>query len=264
MGIKQMVSRVGNRAGDSVAKLAKLSPDQLNEIEEKRERYLTEMPDPTDATATALTEKLLAANSVEIYNAYLPQIHELYVPVSVTAEYGNRKFDAGHNIRYFKINSLEKLVNVYEVLSNEECNIALVFYRSIKGAEVYLAVTNTKNSRDNNAVNSFKNRLKDAIRGNFSGSELKDEGVGIIPCLNNKLAYSVASATNIPTEKSEKFISQTIEKLLDGIIPTSRSKEYILILLATPIQDVDDRKLRLEEIYSGLAPYAGWQTPRHP
>ena len=264
-----MVSRVGNRAGDSVAKLAKLSPDQLNEIEEKRERYLTEMPDPTDATATALTEKLLAANSVEIYNAYLPQIHELYVPVSVTAEYGNRKFDAGHNIRYFKItkwvtdhkeNSLEKLVNVYEVLSNEECNIALVFYRSIKGAEVYLAVTNTKNSRDNNAVNSFKNRLKDAIRGNFSGSELKDEGVGIIPCLNNKLAYSVASATNIPTEKSEKFISQTIEKLLDGIIPTSRSKEYILILLATPIQDVDDRKLRLEEIYSGLAPYAGWQT----
>lgn len=269
MGVKQMISKVGNRAGNRVAKLAKLSPDQLQEVEDKREKYLTEMPDPTDTTATALTEKLLAANSVEIYNAYLPQIEKLYVPVAETAEYDGEQFDDGHNIRYFRItkwvtdkkeNSLEKLINVYEVLSNEECNIALVFHRGVKGTEVYLAVTNTKNSKDNNDVNSYKNRIEDAIKGNFPGTEWTDDGKGVIPCLNNKLKYSVASATNIPTEKSEKFISQTIEKLLDGIVPSNKSNEYTIILLATPIQDVDARKLRLEEIYSGLAPYAGWQT----
>ena len=121
-------------------------------------------------------------------------------------------------------------------------------------------MTNTLNSLDNNDANSYKNRLEDAIRGNFPGAEWADEGRGIIPCLNNNLKYSVASATNIPTEKSEKFISQTIEKLLDGVIPKNKSEEYTIILLATPIQDVDERKLRLEEIYSGLAPYAGWST----
>ena len=193
----------------------------------------------------------------------------MYVPVSEEAEYDDRKFDAGHNIRYFKItkwvsnkqeNNIEKLINVYEVLSDEECNIALVFHRGVDGSDVYLAVTNTLNSLDNNDANSYKNRLEDAIRGNFPGAEWADEGRGIIPCLNNNLKYSVASATNIPTEKSEKFISQTIEKLLDGVVPKNKSEEYTIILLATPIQDVDERKLRLEEIYSGLAPYAGWST----
>ena len=72
--------------------------------------------------------------------------------------------------------------------------------------------------------------------------------------------YSVATASNIPTEKSEKFVSQTIEKLLDGIVPGSKKKEYTIVLLATPILDVEERKLRLGEFYSGMVPYAQWQT----
>ena len=55
-------------------------------------------------------------------------------------------------------------------------------------------------------------------------------------------------------------ISQTIEKLLDGIVPDTKNKEYTIILLATPINDVENRKLHLAELYSALAPYAGWQT----
>ena len=70
----------------------------------------------------------------------------------------------------------------------------------------------------------------------------------------------VATASNVPTEKSEKFVSQTIEKLLDGIIPATAQQEYILVLLATPIQDIAERKLILSQIYSDLAPYASWQT----
>ena len=54
--------------------------------------------------------------------------------------------------------------------------------------------------------------------------------------------------------------SQTIEKLLDGIVPDKRSKEYIIVLLATPIRDIEYRKLSLAEMYSGLAPYAAWST----
>ena len=163
-----------------------------------------------------------------------------------------------------KENNLEKLVNVYSVLSNEHCNIALVFNRTQKNTNVYLAVVNTENADNNVMTNSYRNRLVEAIRGNFPGAEWRmgdeTEGIGVIPCLKNDRPYSVASASNIPTEKSEKFISQTIEKLLDGIVPDSRKKEYTIVLLATPIVDVEDRKNKLAEFYSGMRPYAEWET----
>lgn len=268
MGVKSLVKRVAEKSGDRVAKLATLSPEQVQNVQLQREKYLFEMPNLNDEVAQKNTERLLAASSIEIFNAFLPQIKDLYLPINREAEYGN-SFDVYHNIRYFNItkwvtnkqeNSLEKLVNVYAVLSNEDCNIALVFNRSRENTDVYLAVVNTKNTDNNVEVDMYKNRLLNAIKGNFPGSELKNEGIGVIPCLNNEKSYSVASASNIPTEKSEKFISQTIEKLLDGIIPDSKKKEYTIILLATPIRDVEDRKLKLGEFYSGMAPYASWQT----
>ena len=268
MGVKNVVKRIGQRAGDKVAKLSALSPYQVETIQLRREEYLLEKPNPNDGIARVCTERLMAASSVEIFNAFLPQIKELYLPIRKEAEY-DKAFYAEHNIRYFNItkwvtdkkeNNLEKLVNVYAVLSNEECNIALVFNRTQQNTQVYLAVVNTQNAENNVDADIFKHRLIEAVRGNFPGAEWKDEGMGIIPCLKNEKAYSVASASNIPTEKSEKFISQTIEKLLDGVIPDTKKKEYTLILLATPIQDVEERKLKLGEFYSGLAPYASWQT----
>lgn len=268
MGVKNMVKKVGDKAANKVAKLATLSSDQVEEVQLQREEYLLEKPNPSDELAIDTTWRMMAASSVEIYNAYLPQIKELYLPVLKSAEY-DEVFSLEHNIRYFNItkwvtdkkeNNLEKLVNVYAVLSNEECNIALVFNRTQKGTNVYLAVVNTSNADNNVNTNSYKNRLIEAIRGNFPGAEWKDEGMGVIPCLKNDRPYSAATASNIPTEKSEKFISQTIEKLLDGIIPTDKKKEYTIVLLATPIKDVEQRKLKLGEFYSGMAPYASWQT----
>lgn len=268
MGVKNIVKKVGDKSANKVAKLATLSSEQVEKIQLQREEYLLEKPDPSDELAIDTTWRMMAASSVEIYNAYLPQIKELYLPVIKSAEY-DEVFSPEHNIRYFNItkwvtdkkeNNLEKLVNVYAVLSNEECNIALVFNRTQKGTNVYLAVVNTSNADNNVNTNSYKNRLIEAIRGNFPGAEWKDEGMGVIPCLKNDRPYSVATASNIPTEKSEKFISQTIEKLLDGIIPTDKKKEYTIVLLATPIKDVEQRKLKLGEFYSGMAPYASWQT----
>lgn len=269
MGIKNVVKKIGNKAGDQVAKLSALSAGQVAEIQLKREEYLLEKPDPQDELAVDTTWRMMAASSVEIYNAYLPQIKDLYLPIKKDEEYQPEAFCPEHNIRYFNItkwvrdkkeNSLEKLVNVYAVLSNENCNIALVFNRTQRGTNVYLAVVNTSNAQNNVDVNSYKNRLIEAIRGNFPGAEWQEEGIGVIPCMKNDRPYSIAAASNIPTEKSEKFISQTIEKLLDGIIPDEKKKEYTIVLLATPILDVEERKLRLGEFYSGMVPYASWQT----
>lgn len=269
MGIKNMIAKAGSKAADKVAKLSVLSPEQLAAVEKNREEYLTEVPSMDDENAEELTGRLLAASSVEVFNEYLEHIHDMYVPVQRQAEYGG-DFRSAYNIRYFEITkwvtdkkekSLEKLVNVYEVLSNEPCNIALIFHRTCTKTDVYLAVSNTNNADDNVDVENYRTRLLEAIKGNFPGSTMASEnGVGIVPCLKNETPYSVACASNIPGEKSEKFISQTIEKILDGIVPDAPDKEYTMILLATPIDDVENRKIHLAELYSGLAPYAGWET----
>ncbi len=270
MGINSLIKKAGGKVANTVNKLAALSPDQIAHVEEQRELYLSQMPDPGDEAAEELTARLLALCGVEIYNAYLSDLSDLYVPVKRELELDGEPLDVAHNIRYFNItkwvtdkkeNSLEKLVNVYQVLSNEPCNIALVFNRTCTGTNVYLAVVNTNNDDSNVAVNNYRQRLADAIKGNYPGTEISDGKTStVIPCINNDKNYSVAIATNIPTEKSEKFSSQTIEKLLDGIVPDKIEKEYTLILLATPIQDVEERKLHLTDIYSAIAPYASWQT----
>lgn len=269
MNAKSLLSRAGGKVADGISRLSSLSPEQLQKVQQQRDAYLSQMPDPTDSSAEKLTERLLAANSIEIYKSYLTQLKKLYVPIERELEYGT-SFDTARNIRFFNItkwvtdkneNSIEKLINVYQVLSNDKCNISLVFHRTYESTHVYLAVTNTQNADNNIDSENYKARLADAIRGNFPGSEWSDKvGIGVLPCLRNDIPYSVAIASNVPAEKSEKFISQTIEKLLDGIVPDKRAKEYIIILLATPVHDVNNRKLKLSEMYSGLAPYASWTT----
>lgn len=266
MGIKNIINKAGAKAADKVAKLSALSPEQIKQVEEQREKYLADQPNISDEE---LTNRLLASCGVEIFNSYLEQIKELYVPIENKVEFGT-DFQESYNIRYFNItkwvvdkkeNSLEKLVNVYEVLSNEDCNIALVFNRTETNTEVYLAVVNTKNDSDNVNAENYRKRLLEAIKGNFPGSTVQNErGIGRIPCLANSRPYSVATVSNLPAAKSEKFISQTIEKLIDGIIPSQPSENYTLILLASPIQDIENRKLRLSELFSALAPYEKWQT----
>lgn len=266
MGIKNLINKAGAKAADKVAKLSALSPEQLEAVEKQKEKYLADQPNVSDEE---LTNRLLASCGVEVFNSYLDQIKELYVPLESTAEYED-EFHPSYNIRYFNItkwvtdkkeNSLEKLVNVYEVLSNERCNIALVFHRTSSNTKVYLAVVNTENANDNVNVENYKRRLLEAIKGNFPGSTVSEEvGRGRIPCLNHQKPYSVATVSNLPTTKSEKFISQTIEKLIDGIVPDNPSQDYTLILLANPIQNIENHKLRLSELYSALAPFKKWQT----
>ncbi len=279
--IKSLMIKGANKAADKIAKLSSLSPEQLEKVQKQREAYLSQKPDPTDTAAIELTTRLLASVGNEIFNTYLSQIKDLYTPIKNDINDENKKFNSNLNICYIKINkwvidkeenSLEKLINVYEVLSNEDCNIGLIFHREHDKTDVYLSVTNNNNSDSKVDANIYMDRLITAIKGNFPGSEFfitnnsitendKYKNFGELPFLNKDHNYSVASITNIPTEKSEKFKSQTIEKLLDGIIPSiDHRTDYTLILLATPVKDIEDRKLYLSEIYSGLAPYAGWQT----
>ena len=272
--IKSGAMKKYEKAGDKLAKLSKLTPGQIEDLQEKREKYLSQMPSMDDEPAIELTSRFMAASSVEVFNSYLGQIKNVYLPEAVSPEYDQNsneynKDNLNARIAYFDItkwvcdkkeNSLEKLVNVYQVLEDEDCNIALVFQRTREQCYVYLGIFNNSEKSDPSIAKRYIDRIKSAIKGNFPGSHSGDMKTGVLDFLSEYRDFSVATISNVPSEKSEKFISQTIEKLLDGIVPENNEEEYTLILLATPIHDVEYRKTRLGEIYTSLAPYAGWQT----
>lgn len=266
-GAGSLIRRAADGAGNLVAKASSLSSVQLQVIEEERTKYLSEKPE----TDPEQIKRLLGSYAIEAYEAYLTQLQTLYRPISL-GEYSDNSA-VNSRIRYFEVtkwvtdpteNNLDKLTNLYRVLSEEACNIALIYDRQRSGVKVYFAVVNTAMSSFPGIANMLRDRLMAALRGNFPGAEIISEGdgfgSGIPEPLKDTDNCSMAIVSNVPTEKSEKFISQSMEKLLDGIVPTNADEEYTIVLLATPSQDALDRKVQLGELYSQLSPYANWST----
>lgn len=268
------------KAGDGIAALSSLSPKQLQEVDAKRSAYLADKPDMTGEEAQSVIRKNMGAIGIEVYQAYLQQLSTIYAPVDVMSS----DFDEDNRIRFFEITkwvrdseekSLDKLVNVYHVLSKEDCNIALIYHRTKDDCHVYIGVVNTNERWSEPAItDKYYSRIIGAVKGNFPGTDIKgmdsshrDYGVGIPECLEKihidsaaGRVKSVAIVSNVASEKSEDFVSQSMEKLLDGIVPEDSSQEYTVVLLAKPIRDQLESKNRLYELYTGLAPYASWQT----
>ena len=271
---------VAVKTADGIAKTAALSPKQVERVNEKRIAYLSGKKDMQGDEAQAFISRQLGAVGVEVYQAYLEQLKTLYQPMDVAIE----RFDDLNRIRYFDITkwvtdpsekNLDKLINVYQVLSEENCNIALIYNRKQTGTQIIMAVNNTDMEQSDPAkANSFNARLVAAVKGNFPGVEILEKkkdntyGCGIPPCLESAITISgtetsvksVAVVSNLASDKSENFISQSMEKLLDGIVPVSDDEEYTIVLLAKPVADQLNARNRLFELYSALAPYSSWQT----
>ena len=267
-GAGKIAGKVANKGGNIVAKASGLSSAQLEKIEEKRNAYLMEKPE-TDPESI---ERLLGSYAIEAYEAYLPQLSELYKPMFIGEADDERSLD--NRIRYFEVtkwvtdpteDNLDKLTNMYHVLSEENCNIALIFNRRVSGTTVYFAVVNNSEKDTPHIADMFGKRLESSLLGNFPGAEIKklphDKlNAGVIPVLKDIKNSSVAIVSNIASEKSEKFISQSMEKLIDGIVPSSELEEYTIVLLATPVKEQLERKNALSELYSKLAPFSTWST----
>ncbi|MDD7515940.1 helicase HerA domain-containing protein [Ruminococcus flavefaciens] len=267
-GAGKIAGKVANKGGNIVAKASGLSSAQLEKIEEKRNAYFMEKPE-TDPESS---ERLLGSYAIEAYEAYLPQLSELYKPMFIGEADDERSLD--NRIRYFEVtkwvtdpteDNLDKLTNMYHVLSEDNCNIALIFNRRFSGTTVYFAVVNNSEKDTPHIADMFGKRLESSLLGNFPGAEIKklphDKlNEGVIPVLKDIKKSSVAIVSNIASEKSEKFISQSMEKLIDGIVPSSELEEYTIVLLATPVKEQLERKNALSELYSKLAPFSTWST----
>ena len=251
-------------AADGISNAAQLSPRQVNEIESKRRDYLT-AEQSAEQSGLDTVAKCLSAIHSEVTQNYLPRINKLYDPVAWT----DTNFSPENRIRFFDItkwtvdsseDSLDKLVNVYQVLSEELCSVALIYSRKADGCTVTMAVENRRESDQPVVASKMSERFRDALRGNFPGVELEETHTGVPLLLRERISNcAVAAVSNLASEKSEKFISQSIEKLLDGIIPKSETDEYSLVLLAVPAYDLRARQGRLCRLYTELSPYATWQ-----
>ena len=263
--------KVADKGGNLIAKASGLTSAQLEKIEKLRENYLNEKPEFDEEGI----KRLLGTYSIEAYEAYLPLISSLYHPMALNRD--NDEMAVNNRIRYFEItkwvsdpteDNVDKLTNMYQVLSEEDCNIALIYHRDKKRCKAYFAVVNNDYKDTPSIANAMEDRLVASVRGNFPGVEIKSrnvtgDGVGIIPELENIKSTVIAAVSNVSSEKSEKpekFTSQSMEKLLDGIVPQTDNEAYTIVLLATPVKEQLERKTALSELYSRLAPYAQWQT----
>lgn len=277
MGIITKVKLFAKNAVDSVnngiATASKPSTEQISSLENQRQTYLSEYADKKGGGASVQASRNMAAVGIEVYQSYLRELKRGYRPIDIVPDSYNDQW----RIRYLGIErwvidteekNLDKLVNVYEALSGENCNIALIVHRGVSLCEISIGVVNTNDEQiDPAVINTYYNRLVGALNGNFPGALLKTEdlnnkgfGYGIPKPLKNCIGESVSLVSNIATEKSDDFISQSLEKLLDGFVPQCEDDEYTLVLIASPIKNIEERKARLYELYTALAPYSSWTT----
>ncbi len=156
---------------------------------------------------------------------------------------------------------IDRFKNVLTVFSENDSSVALFIRRTAVDCEMLFCLKNEtedrsrlEDSRQNIAL------LEKAIRGNFPGTkitsaEINEDWIGL------KEPKSIASLTSIPSEKSEDFISQGLEKLIDGIVPQSEEENYTVLLLAEPLSQERISSIRsgYEELASAIQPFAEYQ-----
>lgn len=132
--VNSSLTQIKDQALDKVAKEADLCQKQIDRICEKKNKYYN-LDEHDPSKHSEIINRWLGNIAVEVHHAYLQQIHELYTPIDILNE-----FDLQKRISYFDItkwvldndeNHIDKLVNVYHVLSRDKCNIALIYNRKM-------------------------------------------------------------------------------------------------------------------------------------
>lgn len=210
--------------------------------------------------------------SKKVFKSYIPEIKEFYLPCPPKEQGGSVK----DRLRMLKIDrwvtnpaeqDLDKLKNTYNVLSSSSSRFALVFHRTMLQCDVYMAVFSTENltgSIDPSASNALVNRFAQALQGNFPGATISSYPHEIPGLFQSKGTpkNAVALVSNVATEKSEKFVSQGIEKLIDAYTPVDLDSEYTLMLVCEPLphEEIEKQREAISGYYTALSPFITWQS----
>lgn len=268
MGIRNalaLIKQLPKKTGEKFAESSFLNQTQIEALEKRKIEYLSSNSQGKNALETIAHH--LSVVDAEVFRTYLPMIHQLYLPLAGADGICSEPtrifhFDITKWVTDAKEDNIEKLSNVYQVLSGEDCNIALIYTRTMRDCRVTMAISSDRDKDiEPSVVRGMATRLQSALSGNFPGSEyhIPDNSIGTISFPYGS-DVAIASVSNLATEKSEKFICQSMEKLLDGIIPSRPEDEYSIVLLAHPIGDITPHVQCLFDQYSAISPFAQIQT----
>lgn len=236
----------------------------------KQEENLPAYSEKDIATANKSLDQFINNCSAEVFRTFLPSISKKFETLPYETRSGVSDSVAYFEIKRFVENEKEQMIDclksVYHVLANSGCGVALVIHRKQNGCEIGLAVGNYGGSSERTIKDT--ERLRDAFKGNFSGSTCgevftdSDSRSSLFKQISTEYCSfhnnSLAIVSNIATEFSEDYSTQGIEKLLDGIRPSSSDKEYTLLILGEALKDeeLNAAKESLYRNYTALSPYA--------
>lgn len=167
----------------------------------------------------------------------------------------------------FIINKDEKVIdcmkNIIGSFSNSNDSLAFLVHRKIDSVDLYFIFKKDGEVRGDIVENKLL-LLEKSFKGNFPGSSTEK-------LIKNSLiekeflfldeATNISMLSSIPSDKSEDYISQGIEKLLNGFVPTKKEEEYSVLILAESITQEGIRDIinGFEEMATSITPYAGHQ-----
>lgn len=220
-------------------------------------------------------EKVLLDNLGKIAytldKAYISRLSKDYSVFPFSSQYNKDLIISyDNNIRAIKINRWifnkeenpgDCFKNVLSLFADGDHSIALVVNRKPSSTEMYFVIKNTGMGRNEDSRNNIC-LLEEAIKGNFPGTH-----TAVLDVDETKRLFSfdscksVAVLSNTPSEYSEGYISQGLDKLLNGIVPQSDVDSYTVIFLADSLKTdaIRDVVSGFEEIATAMYPFMGYQ-----
>ena len=215
--------------------------------------------------------------------AYMPRLEKDYGVLYFDEKYNqNKEISYSSNVRAVKIDKWlydkeqepgECFKNLLSTFADGDHTIALVVKRTPAKSEMYFVVKNEGKGRNNESRDNVE-LLDAAIHGNFPGTHteiIKDEET-IKKLFSNDTTIevdgkkvhqvnSVALFANTPSQYSEKYVTQGLDKLLNGIVPKTEKDSYTVVFLAESVSQMDTREIMsgYEEIASAINPFAQYQ-----
>lgn len=282
----------GVKAVDEKMPAYSLNTDTSKRIEENITKMNNESPVPIakhelQFLDTNVLDQNLGKIAYTLDKAYMQNLESNYEALPFSSEVTYAHNIRAINIKKFVFNKNEQVIdcmkNVIGAFSNTTNTLAVVVHRSVKDVSIYFVCKNEGSGKDSESRDSLS-LLNSSFMGNFPGSEceeckykekqsdkeddtyLKDtfyflQNPSVKNEKNNERIKAIALLSAIPSDKSDKYISQGLEKILNGLVPKEEKDEYSIIFLAEPLQQTEIRNIidGFEEMATAISPFATHQ-----
>lgn len=152
--------------------------------------------------------------------------------------------------------------NVLNLFADGDHTIALVVKRKPTHTEMYFVVKNEGLGRNEDSRSNIE-LLNHSLKGNFPGTSTKiiDEIDEVEELFRFEEETSISVLVNTPSHKTKDYITQGLDKLLNGIVPEEEDDSYTIVFLAESLAQSDIREILsgYEDIATAIIPFLQYQ-----